>query len=645
MASDAETSERRAAFWVGSCMIRPDQLIVDGPGGEISIEPKVMQVLVVLAAHAGETVLREDLIQSVWERNFGADESLTRAVSHLRKLFRDKHNIPSAIETVPKHGYRLILPVSSTAPAIPSAEQQKKKTPAAPPRRRMALVAAGLMCAVLVAAGLFFALARDTNEAPSVLATEYLASGPIYIGDVTEIGDASAVSEAAEILRTGLADELARNSIPSGRLPRTGAQDLPIIAEASVGGGEDELTITIRVVDWQSGSLLWSATHGGDGISATMLANQAESHLARTLVCAQTRAALLPPDTTDIIGALLSLCANHPFSTHDNSGRVARLIEERNPDDHRARAFKVWADVFVAPRGYQVNPTNLDRSEIVSAMDEIDSILEMHPDSFYANRARMAYDFLGRRDYAATMRRLETLVDDPKQATELGDWHMQMNRLLGHVHDASIVLEAEMQRHPSRFEAITELGWLHAVMGEYGLADAMFERVSAIDPADGLMQQRRFFRNLFYAEAEEAASGLFDIGPLGERDADANCYRTFLELKLSDQQDAAALVAPCSMIPDTILVSMYAQLGDIDRAFDLLNTSLQDANWGWQLLYYPELAELRADPRFWEFAHKMKLVAYWLETDHWPDFCETDDLPERCEASAQRVMTASQPRD
>ena len=101
-------------FLVGdSHQVEPSLNSVTGPAGTIRLEPKVMQVLVLLAAHAGQVVAKERLIQTVWPDTFVTDDVLTRAISELRRVFGDDAKEPRFIQTIPKSGYRLIARVSS----------------------------------------------------------------------------------------------------------------------------------------------------------------------------------------------------------------------------------------------------------------------------------------------------------------------------------------------------------------------------------------------------------------------------------------------------------------------------------------------------------------------------------------------------
>ena len=77
----------------------------------VRLEPKVMEVLICLALHAGEVMAREQLLREVWHDTFVTPDSLKRCVSLLRKAFTDDAGHPRIIETIPKRGYRLAAPV------------------------------------------------------------------------------------------------------------------------------------------------------------------------------------------------------------------------------------------------------------------------------------------------------------------------------------------------------------------------------------------------------------------------------------------------------------------------------------------------------------------------------------------------------
>jgi Tol biopolymer transport system component/DNA-binding winged helix-turn-helix (wHTH) protein len=99
-------------FRVGEFLIEPQLNTITGVGKTARVEPKVMQVLVCLAEHAGDVLPKEKLIQSVWADTFVTDDVLTRSISELRKVFDDDAKVPRFIQTIPRSGYRLIARVS-----------------------------------------------------------------------------------------------------------------------------------------------------------------------------------------------------------------------------------------------------------------------------------------------------------------------------------------------------------------------------------------------------------------------------------------------------------------------------------------------------------------------------------------------------
>ena len=87
-------------------------------GMTVQVEPKVMSVLVALAARPGEVVTRDELLAQVWRGVFVTDDAVHRTIRELRRLFDDDADAPRVIETIRKRGYRLIASVGP----VPDAE-------------------------------------------------------------------------------------------------------------------------------------------------------------------------------------------------------------------------------------------------------------------------------------------------------------------------------------------------------------------------------------------------------------------------------------------------------------------------------------------------------------------------------------------
>ncbi|UCF35625.1 MAG: winged helix-turn-helix domain-containing protein [Acidobacteriota bacterium] len=90
----------------GPFEVYPSLNLVIGPDGEQTIEPKMMQVLVLLIERGGEVVSREEILEEVWPDTFVGDEVVYRSISELRKTLGDNSTYPRYLATVPRKGYR-----------------------------------------------------------------------------------------------------------------------------------------------------------------------------------------------------------------------------------------------------------------------------------------------------------------------------------------------------------------------------------------------------------------------------------------------------------------------------------------------------------------------------------------------------------
>src|SRR5437588_6129453 len=107
-------------FQIGEWVISPKLNSFQKNGQTVHLEPKVMQVLVCLA-QARDVVSKEKLMRTVWADTFVTDDVLTRSISELRKIFADSPKDPRYIQTIPKGGYRLLVPPQTMrAAAVPS---------------------------------------------------------------------------------------------------------------------------------------------------------------------------------------------------------------------------------------------------------------------------------------------------------------------------------------------------------------------------------------------------------------------------------------------------------------------------------------------------------------------------------------------
>jgi DNA-binding winged helix-turn-helix (wHTH) protein/tetratricopeptide (TPR) repeat protein len=87
-------------------------------GSRIKLAEQPFQILAELVQHPGEVVTRDELRQLLWRSDTFVDfeHGLNAAVKRLREVLDDSAESPRYIETVPRRGYRLMVPVESEVP-------------------------------------------------------------------------------------------------------------------------------------------------------------------------------------------------------------------------------------------------------------------------------------------------------------------------------------------------------------------------------------------------------------------------------------------------------------------------------------------------------------------------------------------------
>ncbi len=120
----------QGGFCIGEWHVQPQINCVQRDDTSIHLEPKVMQVLVLLAANQGEVISKERLLQTVWSGVFVGDDVLTRSISEIRRVLADDARAPHVIQTIPKTGYRLIASVSFDSQVDPQALKEFVAQPA-----------------------------------------------------------------------------------------------------------------------------------------------------------------------------------------------------------------------------------------------------------------------------------------------------------------------------------------------------------------------------------------------------------------------------------------------------------------------------------------------------------------------------------
>src|SRR5258708_2857746 len=84
------------------------------PGARVKLQDQPFRLLCLLLERAGQVVTREELRQALWSSDTYVefDGSLNATLKRLRFALGDPADNPIFIETLPKRGYRFLVPIT-----------------------------------------------------------------------------------------------------------------------------------------------------------------------------------------------------------------------------------------------------------------------------------------------------------------------------------------------------------------------------------------------------------------------------------------------------------------------------------------------------------------------------------------------------
>ncbi|WP_153912581.1 winged helix-turn-helix domain-containing protein [Shewanella sp. TC10] len=99
-------------FFFGEWQVDPNSNSVNLGKKTKQLEPKAMDVLVLLCQRSGEVLSSDDIVNHCWPDSDIGDNPLHKIINQLRRALDDKATSPCYIETIRKRGYRTIADVN-----------------------------------------------------------------------------------------------------------------------------------------------------------------------------------------------------------------------------------------------------------------------------------------------------------------------------------------------------------------------------------------------------------------------------------------------------------------------------------------------------------------------------------------------------
>ena len=636
---------RSPDFKLNTLNVQPSTLQVRFGGESRTIEPRVMQVLVLLANERGNVVSRDRLIDCCWGGRVVSEDAINRSIAKVRRLGMESGAFE--IGTIPRVGYRLVTPV--TEPGAETSESRVK-------RPTLVALAAALVLA-LVAAGISYWRTAGEAQQPTVAVLPFtpLNSDP----DTRNVGESIAATISNALVQTGArlpddsfstVDEAQRSGaamIVSGTIRRDGAafevtarvdsarQGASLLTNEFKGGTDDVPALAGRVATWLvPPARMWASflpverdaavtdeimrifltRSTGQLLRAWQLSGSlATAHPASG--AAQLVLALLTSDVFDLIAPDQRQAA--VAKAREAALTAARLL----PDP--ARPLAVLECHLKAP-GWHILTPECDRRNRVAIS---------------SNRNVPLLPFLFGNQLADTGRfqEAERFADMDLAQSPLGPGQLALRIFvtrMAHAGNSDDVLP-ELEQRMHRYAGARSLDYFDF---KVAVADG------DLAAAEALLRDN--------VDANAHGHPWDGMSPIADDDSRATIELVLRAVRSRSPADLKALNDSCNpvggAVPDdpafaTCLTGLTLTK-DLDAAFALADRGYRDvaccaaAQQEQQWLatggaYYPRaelfgkaMAPMRADPRFVELARRTGLLAYW-KSGHPPDFCSFERAP------------------
>lgn len=629
---------REPDFWLGGLLVSPSSARVRAGEVEHRVEPRVMEVLLVLTRRAGRTMSRDQLIEACWAGRIVSDDAVNRVLAQVRSIARLQDPAPFVLETVPKVGVRLI-PVDAAPQAPPAAPSHQAAPVSSPPRASprphwvWPAVTAAVLALIVLGAGAGWWW-RQADRPPA-------QNGQVEVMQFEARSADAGVQQAAADIPQDLVRILTAGGVQTAQEPLKrddAASDAELRVAGSVGLEAGKYVITGQIIDRASGIVLWA-----DRVERTAKA-QARSPgdfaagVAAVLDCTlKDRRLAKKPLSTEAMGLYLNACAGVFF--RDDGGErmlaVTRKLVKVAPDFAGAHAMHSIAAALVASAATLPAEAQTLHAEAKAAAE---TAIRLDPRAAKAYsglainqgvwRNELHHDWFAEEHFV-----LEALKYDPDLAPARNEY-VTVLRATGRTAAAMEMVKVSAAAEDPRYGGDPRLAMLMAATGDVAGAEA---ELSAMEAHNRVSQREARWTIAFWWD--EPSAGLRKIRALADDDTPQPqaCFETFLqELDVRRARHIRGLPASCDQDVDpSWRVRMLAREGDVDGAFALLQGALPGSP---LFLYYPEMRAVRADPRFWTLAKRIGLVDYWRKSGRWPDFCAEPGLPYDCKAAAQAVM-------
>lgn len=648
---------------LGAIQVDPARNLIATGGRSWSIEPKIMDLLVAMAARPGEVIGREALIDAVWKVEYGADESLTRAVSLLRKTFREAGHAGEIIETIPKRGYRLTVTFTpdtaieepASAPVIRERAAAKTEIrastvadtpPADPPKNKPsrstlmlwgAIAAALLVAVVAVVALLPKGRPADTGQANQLIA--FFGFTPAG-DDPALVATAEATTDAVfESMRSHWFDTVARTETRGVAEDHRFERAAELGARYAMGGdarsNASGTTLSVRIEDVASRLTLWEGSFNSPAADIAYMPAQTAWKLGSVAWCIIKTREALTHETPELLSLVADRCREGGVTDRNSTYPISRMraIVAADPTSAYNQAQLVNLLGLAVPFA----PETSKAAWIAEGEAALKRAIELDPKETNIYYARLNLDSaknVPAAEYDAFL--LEAQAhSEAKDNFALASANGTRAALLASSGRFTEALPHAVARAANR--SVVQPGVVGMALAQVGRVSDARADLEPVLAAYGPQVWDLFIPYAFFLNVPDANAMLASPPstiPKPKVDCLRDIHAALVATDARVRSAGAKRVQSCAdadTISWRVTLPALSALGDLDGAFrvaDRLSFSIPSArSYETTALFYPQTRAMRTDPRFLPLVEKLKMMDYWRATKSQPDVCATETAP------------------
>jgi TolB-like protein len=595
--------------------------------GDTHVEPKRMDVLMLLIDAAPKVVPLERLLAQVWPNVVVGDGVVHQAISHLRRALHDDPRHPRCIETIPRRGYRLVATV------VPGPAAERLPTPAVDR-------AAAATADVVADAGHATQPDQTGQPAPllAVLAFDNLSDDPalVFFSDGVSEEILQTVARTTGILVIGRSSTFQFRGADKAAQHVAAELGCSHILDGSVRRSGDRVRVSAQLVECDRQTLLWSARFDHDLDDVFVLQDQVAAAVAGAL---RTRFApsveLGPVDPVAYEYYLKArastsqwLGANDPTLLEQAIARVPTF----------ARAWAALAVSRAIEAHVEADSARCQRAR-VRAIEAADSALRLDPTCGAAYVAQSIVKpvcgHFAERD-ALIHAALEVTPTDTAALFWAGRWSWTVGRI-GDLRDYMARCYAVDPLWP---QGVHQYASALAVVGQWSDANALWDQALARWPGlyylhGAQIQSASAVGD--WARVDTLLDGLRRSGvQTPEIERVLRHTNDLRHWQPADEQRLRERIVRQLERTGTVplrLLSFACQIGLTDEAYALVERARFDhlftpggtllpGDVGLHHLFSQFSRALREDERFVDLCARLGLCDYWVTTGRWPDCAE-----------------------